>query len=84
MVAWLFYILITSETVEKPKKRVLNTSEYLILLHANFTKMQELDFFDSLSIYLQKTGTIKSTDTGYIYAELTDLKNLSVILQIMR
>ena len=48
----LVYLHIPAETVEKPKKRVFVASKYLILLHANLTKVQELDFFDSLAINL--------------------------------
>jgi len=41
-----------SETVGKPQKLIFRASNYLILLHPNLGKLQKLDFFDSLSMYL--------------------------------
>ena len=61
---------IYSETVEKPKKRVLSASKYLILVHANFTKMQELDFFDSLAIYMHFWLFVKNTDNVNVSKQL--------------
>jgi hypothetical protein len=40
----------TAETVEKPQKGNLQTSKCLILLCVNFTKMRNLNFFDSLAM----------------------------------
>jgi hypothetical protein len=42
--------LIPAETVEKPKKHDFKVYNYLILLHAKFVTMPELDFFDSLAM----------------------------------
>ena len=43
---------ITDETVEKHYKYNFNSYNYLVLLHAKFVTMPELDFFDSLAINL--------------------------------
>jgi len=48
---------VVAETVEKPKKGILQTFKCLILLCENFGKMQNLDFFDSLSMYLNRRWT---------------------------
>ncbi len=42
---------ISAETVEKPWKHDFKAYNYLILLHAKFVTMPELDFFDTLAMY---------------------------------
>jgi hypothetical protein len=46
-------LLISAETVEKPQICDLDVRNHLISLHAKLLKLQFLDFFDSLAIYLQ-------------------------------
>ena len=44
-------LVISAETVEKPKLQDFKIYNYLILLHTKFEKMPKLGFFDSLAMY---------------------------------
>ena len=62
---FIIYIIsilyITSETVEKPQNTHFEFCNYLILIHSNFTKMEHLDFFDSLS------SNVKNSRVSRVY-----------------
>ena len=60
----VIHILIPAETVEKDQKHDFKVYNYLILLHAKFVTMPELDFFDSLAMYRN-------------YMNLFDIKRIS-------